>query len=190
MPGTDSTPPADAQSPAANADRHGPCRLDRYVSVHETVLEQFRTEGFVNGDTLAFLDFGPFLELAGEIGCAGRIVVKVWKRLEYSGEGDIPFVRTVRYSYHVSVQHAGSLFRYDDAHPYPGHADAHHRHQYGWPNPGQVDGSPAWVGAARWPTLGEVIREAADWRAANRDRLDHPDDFPTTLAPADQIRGG
>ena len=183
MPATDSTPPVDA-------DRHGPCRFDRYVSIHETVLDQFRTEGFVNGDTLEFFDLGPLLEIAGEIGCAGRIVVKVWKLLEYSGGGELPFVRTVRYSYNVSVRNAGNVFRYDNAHAYDGHADAHHRHEYDWPRPGQVDGSPVWIGAARWPTLGEVIREAADWRAANRDRLPHPDDFPSELEPAEAVRGG
>ena len=189
MPGTDSTPLADG-TPPADADRHSPCRFDRYVNIHETVLEQFRTEGFVGTDTLAFLDLGPFLEIAGEIGCAGRIVVKVWKRLEYVGDGPMPSVQTVRYSYHVSVQNGGSVFRYDDAHPHPGHADAHHRHAYDWPRPSEVEGSPTWVGAAGWPTLGEVIREAADWYTRHRDRLPHPDAFPDRLDPPELIRGG
>ena len=72
-------------------------------------------------------------------------------------------VRTVRYKYHVLRRVGGraiNLFRYDNVHTQPKHADWHHRHRYD--AEGNEIEPPEHVGEERWPTLGQVIQEAFD----------------------------
>ncbi|HEX5499994.1 MAG TPA: DUF6516 family protein, partial [Thermomicrobiales bacterium] len=74
-------------------------------------------------------------------------------------------VRTIRYKYQAGID--GSpyrpLFRYDNAHPHPGHSDEHHRHAFD-PMTGESLGPPQWIGVDRWPTLGEAINELFEWQ--------------------------
>lgn len=139
-------------------------------------MEQFCRDGFVEGDDLELVPFGAgVLKLEGKIRCVGGLVVTVRKLLEIVGsvsEADALAenapVQTFSYSYNVSIEGGHSVFRYDNAHPHPGHPDAHHRHEF------DKAGSALplqWVGEARWPTLGQVIAEARSWYWAHRDEL-------------------
>jgi hypothetical protein len=145
--------------------RHGANALKNYVETHETVMEQFRREGFVESDTIDLVSAGNGLfHMEGEIRCLGGLVCTVEKWLETVDATDIgnPKIQTFRYSYNVSVSGMHNVFRYDNADHYR-HADAHHRHAFDWQTGAQTPGSPAWIGKERWPVLGDVVREMSDW---------------------------
>lgn len=148
-------------------------------------MNQFRRD-FVGADTLGIVPLGHVLILSGEIGCKGGIVVRVEKELEYvdAPDGEMPSVQTVMYCYNVSVQGVGNVFRYDNQHPEylrPGHSDPHHKHLFNWKTNDELSDSPVWIGAANWPTLGQVIHEVVDWHAQNYSDLDNPDGYPASL---------
>lgn len=65
------------------------------------------------------------------------------------------------------------ILRYDNAHDYPDHPDAFHKHLFG------AAGKPAGVqriGQDQFPTLRQVIDEVFDWWKANKD---DPRYYPT-----------
>lgn len=164
--------------------KHGASRFSRYLEIHETVLAQYRGQGFVDGDAIKVERFGRRLLMQGEIACRGNIVIAVEKMLEVCDREPDPLVQTVWYAYNVYVKGKWNVFRYDNQHPhwqYPGHHDEHHRHAFDWETGDELRGSPEWIGAARWPTLGEVIEEARQWHADNYARLPAPEDFVTEL---------
>jgi hypothetical protein len=145
--------------------RHGPNTLRNYVATHETIMEQFFREGFVESDALELVAAGSgVLLMNGTISCKGGLVCTVEKWMETVGAPDRenPRIQTFRYSYNVSVSGLHNLFRYDNA-DHHGHEDSHHRHAFDPETGAQAPGSPEWIGAARWPTLGEVLREMSDW---------------------------
>ncbi len=121
---------------------------------------------------------GVFLE--GKIGCRGRIVVDVRKFLEILEplEGGDAMVETRFYRYNVFVQGLDNIFRYDNAHSYASHPDAHHKHRFDFQTGEELSHIPAWVGAYRWPHLNAVINEAWSWWLDNRSQLPDPDGFP------------
>lgn len=143
-------------------------------------MEQFRDEGFVDGDTLAFNPIGGgILLLEGEVACKGTIVIQVFKSLEIlPNQGDCadPLVQSIRYSYNAFVQGVGNIMRNDNAHSHLGHGDAHHRHVFDWKTKTEKPGSPFWIGEDKWPTLGDFIADARDWYWENH--ADLPDSFP------------
>lgn len=143
-------------------------------------MDQFRSRGFVGGDTLQFEFIGSdLLAIFGEIACRGLIVARVEKYLDVlEGEGWDAYVQTYEYRYNFSVRGRGNILRYDNAHSYPDHADAHHKHTYDWKSGKQLPSSPQWVGYERWPTLGEAIEEVERWYWGNRSNLPNPESFP------------
>lgn len=143
-------------------------------------MEAFRRAGFVGDDTLSFdARAGGELVLAGEIACLGRIVVDVFKVLEVlEGTGADAMVQTLFYSYNVFVRGGNNIIRYDNLHPRKDHPDDHHKHTYDWTTGEQLQDSPAWIGAKKWPTLGEVLREAQDWYYEHREELEGVEEFP------------
>ncbi|HQU43071.1 MAG TPA: DUF6516 family protein [Pirellulales bacterium] len=166
--------------------KHGASRFSRYLDIHETVLARYRSQGFVDGDAIKIERFGRrhFL-MQGEIACRGNIVIAVDKMLEACDREPDPLVQTVLYSYNVYVKGKWNVFRYDNQHPgwrYPGHNDEHHCHVFDWGTGNELPGSPKWIGAAGWPTLGEVIDEARNWHADNYARLPDPEQFVTDLS--------
>jgi hypothetical protein len=145
--------------------RHGPNTLRHYVATHDTIMEQFHREGFVESDTLEIASVGDgIFQMEGQIACLGGLLCTVEKWLETVDVSDLgnPRVQTFSYSYNVSVAGMGNLFRYDNA-DHHGHPDQHHRHAYDWRTGTQPVDSPRWIGAAGWPTLGDVLREMSDW---------------------------
>lgn len=163
--------------------RHGPNRFNSYQQIHETVINQFQSQGFVGSDNLEFSrSFYPEGSvLSGEIACLGEILITVGKFLEAVDDlGNDPCVQTLWYSYNVSVQGHGNLLRYDNQHPgyrYPGHGDEHHKHRFDWRLDQELPGSPFWIGVHNWPLLGEVIQEVQDWYWQNRADLPNPDKY-------------
>lgn len=128
-------------------------------------MEQFYREGFVESDALELASAGDGLFLLqGTVSCLGGLVCTVEKWMETVDDADPgnPRIKTFRYSYDVSLSGSCNLFRYDNA-DHHGHEDSHHRHEFDPVTGAQVAGSPKWIGAARWPTLGEVLREMSDW---------------------------
>lgn len=86
-----------------------------------------------------------------------------------------PWVRTVEYSYQ-GLRRAGDatlrLFRYDNAHPHPGHDDAHHKHNCD--REGNELYPPEYVGEAGWPTLSDVLEELRNHRLDWSERTHTP----------------
>ncbi len=109
--------------------KHAPCRLDTYLTVHENVMDRFKRSGFVGDDTLSVDDFSQagFYFMQGEIACLGNIVITVYKIIDIVASGDVPMVRTSRYSYNVRVMGQHNLFRYDNWHAHRGHPDEHQK---------------------------------------------------------------
>lgn len=145
-------------------------------------MRQFRDGKFVSADTLKFKWLGAAcLCLGGQIGCRGRIVIEVEKLLSVLDESDNPEVQTETYSYHVSIQSSASLFRYDNSRQHTGHPDAHHKHIFAYGGHEQLPDSPVWIGAEKWPHLGDVIAEAQGWFWEHYETLDNRDDYAGNL---------
>ncbi|NBB87164.1 MAG: hypothetical protein GVY12_13230 [Bacteroidetes bacterium] len=141
--------------------KHGPNRLKSYIETHETVMEHLRLGGFVVSDTLAFSALRNSILLTGNIGCKGGINIDVKKRLQVrEGEGANALVQTVYYKYNVALSGHGTIFRYDS--PHREHRRFHHVHRYDVLS-GDSEGTVERIEDDAWPTLGEVVQEAADW---------------------------
>ncbi len=104
------------------------------------------------------------LILAGRIVCQNGMFFDVDKRLEIRDRGGRLYVRTRRYNYQAMIMGSDPrpVFRYDNAHAYPGHADDHHRHGVNYED-WTYNEPPQWVGHDRWPLLSEVIDELYQW---------------------------
>jgi hypothetical protein len=171
--------------------KHGPNRLHAYLEIHKTVMEQLRDEGFIGEDNLQVepLGVGRYWSMDGQIACLGNIHITVRKTLKVVEPGSDPLVQTIEYAYNASVGGHNSFLRFDNAHAneyrHPGHEDEHHCHRLDWrvtDREVNLSHSPEWVGAEKWPTLGEFIRLVSDWYWENRNTLPEPDKM------ADQLR--
>ena len=142
--------------------RHGANSWDSYLAAHNRRLADF-ADHFIERDTLAIETTSIMVAWLGVLYCRDGIEVVVAKQQRTWMRSGRRWVETVEYSYHVMIRAGDSirgLFRYDNAHPHPGHADPHHRHEFA--GDGSVE-SVRWVGEAGWPTLGDVIEEAYEW---------------------------
>lgn len=160
---------------------HGPTKFSRYFNIHENRMDQSRSSGAIGEDSLQF-DFveSGLLTIRGEISCRGDIVVRVDKTLVVQDDGTLnPPVQTVDYAYNAFVRGQRSFLRHDNTHSYPGHQDAHHRHEIDWQTGKELPGSPMWVGPDGWPTLGAFLEEVDHWYWQHRDELPNPDDYGT-----------
>lgn len=145
-------------------------------------MSKLRRSGFVGPDSLTWTFLSGHIELSGEIGCLGNIVIAVSKTLKiHSGDDRSDWVvETIRYAYNASVRNHGNIMRYDNAHVHTGHLDAHHRHQFNWRTDTAV-GVPEWIGSAKWPTLAQFILEVEDWYYENQSALPIADVYPGLL---------
>lgn len=160
------------------ANRHGPIRLNKYIEIHETIMDRFCAEGVVESQTLEFVPGADgHLTLEGCIHLVGKVLrIDVAKSLEVTSNasGEV-LVQTRAYSYNVLISGVGNVFRYCSPHendPGPVHHDHHHRHQYDpfGSDPKSNEATPRYDGD--WPLLGEVIREAVDWYWENKDHIE------------------
>jgi len=158
-------------------DRHRPAKLRAYLDTHEGYLAGVRKRGFVGEDSLSIRPVPGSLLMEGEISCLGGIVVSVSKRLELKDDDAVnPMVLTVSYAYNARVAGHGDIVRDDNA-DHHSHSDPHHRHTFDWRTNEELEGSPEWVGADGWRTLGQFIDEIEEWYWDHRDELPDPDTY-------------
>jgi hypothetical protein len=142
-------------------DPHGWNDLDNYLNVHDAWLRQFH--GYFLLENRLTLDvLGPAtLVIRGRLHFVGDLFIDVDKTLEINALNQ---VRTVRYSYHAGIAGRADrpIFRYDNAHPHPGHIDEHHKHLFDLQTWREIK-PPVCVTRAGWPTLGQVIEELFEW---------------------------
>jgi hypothetical protein len=149
--------------------------LDNYLHVHARYMELHLASGFVIADDLAFefRDDPSALVIRGRIQCRHGLFVDVDKTLVVREQRGRVLVRTVDYAYHAGIAGAEDrpIFRYDNAHSYEGHADAHHKHRFDHKTWTPID-PPVWVGEADWPHLSDVINELLGWWNDTGQRLE------------------
>ncbi len=160
--------------------KHAPNRFGRYLAIHDKALADFRQKGLVESDSLVLEAFdNGYLRMSGEILCVGEVHIDVVKTLEIldgrtpakllAGHANESIVQNIRYSYNARLVRPGrtiSIFRYDNVHERYGH----HRHGFRWPS-GRKDGRPIALTEESYPTLAEVIQEAAEWYWAHASEL-------------------
>lgn len=154
--------------------KHAPNRLDTYLRVHTTNMEQLLRGDFVVEEHLVIEGDGAggFI-MSGRIHCESGIYLDVNKHLvRLSGDGNNAIVQTVEYSYNAAVAGLGNIFRYDS--PHHDHNQEHHVHRFDVLNgdmEGIVENEHSEQGR---PTLREVLRELEDWFNTNRAALFRP----------------
>ncbi len=134
-------------------------RLDNYKRIHNRVMRDFIQDGFVISDGVTFSEpSGGYITVSGEIRCHGGLQIHVDKKLRIvSGTGATTRVKTVEYSYNVSVVGRGNVFRYDSAH---NHRQHHHVHRFD--ARGDLVSVDEIHDENEVPTLGDVIAEARE----------------------------
>src|SRR5262245_6799316 len=137
---------------------HAPTRFSTYFRVHNTRMARWRAGPFVVGDNLEWSVGATVVQCRGAIVCLGNMYIAVAKDLALTTENEHQMVETIGYAYTVGIHAEGPLFRYDNAHSWPGHKDEHHKHIYPYPFEDRND--VVWMGVAGWPMLSEVIEEA------------------------------
>jgi hypothetical protein len=147
--------------------KHGPNRLDRYLAIHDTVIERYRDQGSISHTAL---DIDPgasgVIVMAGVVSCAHDTRVDVSEVLEVlSGNGRSAFVQTIDYSYSAILNGRGNIFRYCS--PHGDDKAEHHVHHHG--HRFDIFGGRRQkieiIPDGEWPTLGKVIEELRGWCA-------------------------
>lgn len=139
-------------------------------------MRSLYNESFVQADNLVIEAFSGGFAITGEIVCLGNITIRVEKLVLVVDPGAMS-VETSEYAYAASVRNRGVIVRYDNSDHHHSHPDRHHRHDCDW-RTGEELGTAVWVGREKWPTLGEFVREIADWYWKHRDELPEPDAVP------------
>ncbi len=157
-------------------ENHGWMRLDRYLAIHQSCMDQVEDYFVVDHDLQApsFVSLSQ-VRFTGVIPCHDGIEIHVDQILERDSTDR---VRPSFYRYHVQFRvpvdieplapRVVNILRYDNAHPYPDHPDPFHKHLF------TSVGKPAGVehiGREHFPTLRNVIDEVFEWWKERRDRL-------------------
>ena len=152
------------------ARRHRWNSWEQYRAIHDRKIASYSPH-FVIDDLLAPVLTPNAVIWDGALRCADGFEIQVYKVQELRRRGDgRPEVRTTAYSYHVLQRGQDgerNVLRYDNAHAYDGHPDAHHRHDYeeGGTSHVQHLSEREWPDGD-WPTLGDVLDELhALWRS-------------------------
>ena len=151
---------------------HEPTTFENYLTIHERYLRNF--EHFIVRNTLAYRVTSTLVYWRGALYCADGFELHVYKSQLLDRGVVPPTVETVRYRYQALRRNASgeaiSLFRYDNVHQQPGHADNHHRHTFD--AAGNEIEPPGHTGRAGWPTFSQVIEELyglwEQWKASHR----------------------
>jgi hypothetical protein len=154
-------------------------------------MQSLRDAGFVADDTIEVKAYPPkTLRMCGQIGCKGNIILTVDKLLERVSDGDDPLIQTVTYSYHAAIRGGHNILRYDNQHVWKGHVDPHHKHNFDVQTGDELDDSPIWIDIAKWPTLGEVLRELMQWHEQQYNLLADPDVYATPERQSERLQLG
>lgn len=143
-------------------NRHGWLDLEHYLAIHDAQIRRFEDHFIVENLLAISVSDSRTLRIEGRRRSRDRLVLDVAKTLEIDERNR---VRTIRYKYQAGIDATPyrPLFRYDKAHPHPGHSDEHHRHAFD-PLTSESIGPPQWIGVDRWPPLAEVIDELFEWQ--------------------------
>lgn len=143
--------------------------LDSYLAVTDSHLARFR-DHFLIDEALNFDILRDAGLIEGSLGFVDELSLDVTIDLVVDANRRI---EVVDYRFHASIERGRHrpVCRYDNAHAYPGHPDAHHKHTFDPLNPDAL-GSVAWVGAANQPDLGAVLAELHGWWFATGRFLD------------------
>ena len=154
-------------------------------------MQSLRDASFIEADTIEVVPYPPkSFRMVGQIGCKGNIILNVDKLLARIDDGDDPFVQTVMYSYNASIRNGHNIFRYDNQHTRHDHPDSHHKHAFYVRTGDELESSPFWIGAAKWPTLGEVLRELMQWHEQHYDLLAEPETYATPESQSNRLHLG
>jgi hypothetical protein len=152
------------------AARHRWNSWEQYQAIHEKKIAGYSPH-FVVEDRLTPILTPAAVIWEGVLYCADGLEIQVTKVQDLRRRGDgRPEVQTRAYAYHVLQRlptGERNLFRYDNAHAYEGHPDAHHRHEYDADGSARVEHLTArgWRDGD-WPTLGDVLDELHElWRS-------------------------
>ncbi|MFT4040785.1 MAG: hypothetical protein QM692_21570 [Thermomicrobiales bacterium] len=160
----------------AAGSRHGWYERGTFFFLISLDLQQFKDDEFVVADGLVrkIAEQPADLEiLAGRLTCQHSLFLDVQMKLDTTVRGGRIWVRLRTRQYHAGVlgKHPRPIFRYDNSHPYPGHPDAFHKHQFDpatWEQPDW----PVWIGRENWPSLGDVLEELRQWWEVTGSHLD------------------
>lgn len=152
--------------------RHRPNSWEQYQAIHAKKIADYSPHFIVSDELVPQLTPGAVI-WRGILYCAAGLEIHVFKVQDLFTRPDGRLaVQTQLYEYHVlqRLQHGErNLFRYDNAHTYVDHPDAHHRHQYDDTGESPECRHLSKEGWERgdWPNLGQVIDEVYEWwRAA------------------------
>lgn len=146
------------------SDSHGWTSLENYIHVHESYMRRLMDDGFVIGHDLDTATIPAELTLRGRIHCQHGLFLAVRKNYAVAIRNGRRWIKTEGCKDHAGLEgrEARSIFRYDNAHPYPGHPDNYHRHRFDPATWQEID-PPTWIGRANWPHLSDAIEELATW---------------------------
>lgn len=140
--------------------KHSLNSYEKYFEIHVRCLESLKASGVVCSETLEIeqLDCSR-LRMKGFVYCRGGLELRVDKTLKSENTPKGLSIQAVKYCYHLRFINGANIFRYDNAHPHPGHKTAFHVHRYD-PMGVEIPGSPIEIpNEDEWPTLGEVLEE-------------------------------
>lgn len=158
------------------ADRHGWNHIDNFFFLFFGQVEDLLEQGFVVEDDIHVreskasltdsktTDHGQGTYIEGRLLCRDHLFVDVEIELSVTWRGGRQWVRIAECKYHAGIlgDSARTVFRYDNAHPYPEHPDSFHKHVFDATTWQQV-GMPIWIGRENWPQLSEVLEELREW---------------------------
>jgi hypothetical protein len=141
-----------------SGDPHDWNSFQQYLHIHERCIKNL--EHFIIHDGLDLQVADDQILIVGRLLCRCNTFLDVDKTLLHRTDG---WVKTIRYSYHAGIllPEPRALFRYDNAHPHPGHPDAHHKHRYD--ETGAEIKPPISV---PWLHLSDAIEELEAWCVA------------------------
>lgn len=148
-----------------------PQSIENYLAVHDTCLALFRDHFLIADNLSRDRDEGE-MRVAGRLRFVHGLVLDVEIALAVDADHR---VRVIDYAFHAALvlDRHRPIFRYNNAHAYPGHPDAHHKHVF---DPMQPDalGTIEWIGEEGAPSLGTVLDELFAWWFAPGRLLDLP----------------
>lgn len=152
------------------ASRHDWNELGNYLLIHERRVQAFVDEEFVLSDGLTVHIIRnrqkrpAAVTIKGRLICAHSLFVDTEQDLDIMERDGRTWVRLSDCKYHAGIagETQRTVFRYDTSHPYPGHEDNYHKHQFD-PTTWREIGKPIWIGRGAWPHLSEVLEELQAW---------------------------
>jgi len=127
-------------------------------------MQRLMGEGFIVSHNLETAPIPRGLILSGRVHCQHGLFVDVYKVYAIENRRGRPWIKAEQYKYHAGVEgdEDRPIFRYDNAHPYPSHADSYHKHRFDHTTWKEIK-PPVWIGRAHWPHLSDVIEELRVW---------------------------